>query len=72
MMHVYGDINNVLTIFMDSLIQNKEINGCQNQAKVVVISVFFLLLCYFIPYCIYHIVIYIEVYNFLLLGNYVT
>ena len=33
-MRLYDDINYILTIFMDRFIQDKEINGCENQAKV--------------------------------------
>ena len=32
-MRLYDDINYILTIFMDRFIQDKEINGCENQAK---------------------------------------
>ena len=33
-MRLYDDINYILTIFRDGFIQDKEINGCENQAKV--------------------------------------
>ena len=37
-MRLYDDISNILTIFMDGFIQDEEIDGCQNQAKVPLIT----------------------------------
>ena len=34
MMRLYDGVYYILTVFMDVIIQDKEIDGCQNQAKV--------------------------------------